>query len=101
MTTEVKVPALGESITEAIVLEWLVSPGDAVSIDQDLVVLETDKVTMPVPSPVSGVLAKQLVQPDDEVEINPREGGRENKQGGFGAGGYPLLGGRSTRRASH
>ncbi len=69
MAIEVKVPQLGESITEAVVLEWLVNPGDAVTVDQDLVILETDKISVNVPSPVAGVLEKQVVGPDAEVEI--------------------------------
>ena len=48
MPTEVKVPSLGESITEAVVLEWLVAPGERVELDQELVALETDKVTVNV-----------------------------------------------------
>jgi len=69
MATEVKVPALGESITEAVVMGWLVQPGDAIALDQDLVELETDKVTVNVPSPVAGVLVEQRAKEGDEVEI--------------------------------
>lgn len=69
MATDVKVPALGESISEATVLEWLVQPGQYVEADQDIVSLETDKVSMNVPAPVSGVLEEHLVQPEDEVEV--------------------------------
>ncbi len=69
MATEVKVPSLGESITEATVLEWLVEKGTYVTLDQELVVLETDKVTVPVPSPVAGVLVDMAVGVDDVVEI--------------------------------
>ena len=69
MATEVKVPSLGESITEATILEWLVAEGSYVSLDQELVVLETDKVTVPVPSPVAGKLVSYAVAVDDVVEI--------------------------------
>jgi len=69
MATEVKVPALGESITEAVVLEWLVQPGDWVALDQEIVALETDKITVNMPSPVAGKLLEQKVAPDEEVEI--------------------------------
>ncbi|PIE13751.1 MAG: hypothetical protein CSA66_08325, partial [Proteobacteria bacterium] len=62
-------PALGESIASALVMEWLVEPGGAVERDQDLVVLETDKITVNLPSPVGGVLLEQLVSVDDEVKI--------------------------------
>lgn len=69
MTTQVNVPPLGESITEATVLEWLVAEGDYVTLDQDLVVLETDKVTVPIPSPVAGILTQRVVAVGDEIEI--------------------------------
>ena len=56
MATEIKVPALGESVTEATVSKWFKQPGDAVAVDESLCELETDKVTVEVPSPVSGAL---------------------------------------------
>jgi len=56
MGTEIRVPALGESVTEAIVGKWFKKSGDAVNVDEPLVELETDKVTVEVPAPVSGVL---------------------------------------------
>jgi 2-oxoglutarate dehydrogenase E2 component (dihydrolipoamide succinyltransferase) len=58
MATEIRVPALGESITEAIVGKWFKNAGDAVKADEPLVELETDKVTVEVPAPVSGVLGE-------------------------------------------
>ncbi len=58
MTTEIRVPALGESVTEAIVGKWLKSAGDSVSADEPLVELETDKVTVEVNAPASGVLGE-------------------------------------------
>jgi 2-oxoglutarate dehydrogenase E2 component (dihydrolipoamide succinyltransferase) len=57
MTIEIKVPALGESVTEATVGQWFKKPGDAVKVDEPLVELETDKVTVEVPAPAAGVLA--------------------------------------------
>ena len=57
MSIEIKVPALGESVTEATVGQWFKKPGDAVEVDEPLVELETDKVTVEVPAPVAGVLA--------------------------------------------
>jgi 2-oxoglutarate dehydrogenase E2 component (dihydrolipoamide succinyltransferase) len=51
MTIEIKVPALGESITEATVGQWFKKPGDAVKVDEPLVELETEKVTVEVPAP--------------------------------------------------
>jgi 2-oxoglutarate dehydrogenase E2 component (dihydrolipoamide succinyltransferase) len=57
MTIEIKVPTLGESVTEATVGQWFKKPGDAVKVDEPLVELETDKVTVEVPAPAAGVLA--------------------------------------------
>jgi len=56
MSTEIRVPALGESVTEATIGQWFRKPGEAVKADEPLVELETDKVTIEVPAPVSGVL---------------------------------------------
>ena len=69
MSTEVKVPALGESITEATVGQWLKQPGDAVAIDEPIVSLETDKVSVEVPSPVAGTLAEQVAKEGDTVAV--------------------------------
>lgn len=70
MATEVKVPTLGESVTEATVGEWLKQPGDQVSVDEPIVSLETDKVAVEVPSPVSGTLGEHLVKEGDTVNID-------------------------------
>ena len=69
MATEVKVPALGESVTEATVGEWLKQPGEAVAIDEPIASLETDKVAIDVPSPVAGVLSAHEVSVGDTVEV--------------------------------
>ena len=69
MATEVTVPTLGESITEATVGEWLKQPGDTVAQDEPIASLETDKVSVEVPSPVAGVLSEQLVAEGDTVEV--------------------------------
>ena len=53
---EIRVPTLGESVTEATVATWFKNPGDPVSVDEMLCELETDKVNLEVPSPVTGVL---------------------------------------------
>ena len=58
MSEKILVPALGESITEATVSKWLKNEGDMVEADEPIVELETDKVNLEVPSPVSGVLDK-------------------------------------------
>ena len=69
MSTEVKVPTLGESVTEATIGEWLKKPGEAVALDEPIASLETDKVAVEVPSPVAGVLGQQLAAVGDTVNV--------------------------------
>ena len=69
MATDVKVPVLGESITEGTLAQWLKQPGEAVAADEPIASLETDKVTVEVPSPVAGVLAEQLVKEGETVAV--------------------------------
>ena len=69
MTTEIRVPTLGESVTEATIGQWFKKSGDAVSADEPLVELETDKVTIEVPAPAAGVLAEILVKEGETVEV--------------------------------
>jgi 2-oxoglutarate dehydrogenase E2 component (dihydrolipoamide succinyltransferase) len=69
MATDVKVPALGESITEGTLAQWLKKPGEAVAADEPIASLETDKVSVEVPSPVAGTMAEQLFQEGDTVEV--------------------------------
>ena len=69
MTIEIKVPALGESVTEATVGKWLKNAGDAVKIDEPLVELETDKVSIEVPSPAAGVLSDIKVPAGTTVAV--------------------------------
>jgi 2-oxoglutarate dehydrogenase E2 component (dihydrolipoamide succinyltransferase) len=69
MATDVQVPALGESITEGTLAQWLKKPGEAVKADEPIASLETDKVSVEVPSPVAGVLAEQLVEEGDNVAV--------------------------------
>ena len=70
MSIEIKVPALGESVVEATVARWLKKTGEAVGIDEPVVELETDKVTLEVPSPVAGVLQDQVAGEGDTVEVD-------------------------------
>src|SRR5690348_15184773 len=60
--TDIRVPTLGESVTEATVGKWFKQPGDAVAVDEPLVELETDKVTLEVPAPAAGVLSDVAVK---------------------------------------
>jgi len=69
MTTDVKVPALGESITEGTLAQWLKKAGETVAADEPIASLETDKVTVEVPAPAAGVLSETLVNEGDSVEV--------------------------------
>ncbi len=69
MATEVTVPVLGESITEATLGEWLKQPGEAVAVDEPIASLETDKVSVEVPSPVAGVMGQHAVAVGDTVQV--------------------------------
>ena len=70
MTTEVRVPALGESVSEATVATWFKKPGDRVAADEMLCELETDKVTVEVPAPAAGVLAEIVAAEGETVGPN-------------------------------
>ncbi len=67
--TEIRVPTLGESVTEATIGKWFKQPGDAVAVDEPLVELETDKVTIEVPAPAAGVLAEIAAQDGETVAV--------------------------------
>lgn len=69
MATEIRVPTLGESVTEATVGRWLKKQGESVKVDEPLVELETDKVSVEVPAPASGSLSEILVQEGETVEV--------------------------------
>jgi len=69
MATEVKVPTLGESVTEATVGQWLKKSGEAVAADEPIVSLETDKVAVDVPAPVAGTLADIIAKEGDTVNV--------------------------------
>jgi 2-oxoglutarate dehydrogenase E2 component (dihydrolipoamide succinyltransferase) len=69
MSKEIKVPTLGESVTEATIAKWFKKEGDAVKADEPLVELETDKVTVEVPAPASGKLEKIVVQAGSTVAV--------------------------------
>ncbi|MCB1386103.1 MAG: 2-oxoglutarate dehydrogenase complex dihydrolipoyllysine-residue succinyltransferase [Nitratireductor sp.] len=69
MASEIRVPTLGESVTEATIGKWLKSEGDAVAVDEPLVELETDKVSVEVPAPAAGRLASIAVKEGETVEV--------------------------------
>ena len=67
--TDIRVPTLGESVTEATVGKWFKQPGDAVAVDEPLVELETDKVTLEVPAPAAGVLGEITAKNGETVGV--------------------------------
>ncbi len=69
MAIEIRVPALGESVTEATVGQWYKKPGDAIKVDEPLVELETDKVTVEVPAPSDGVMGEISANAGDTVAV--------------------------------
>jgi len=69
MATEIKVPTLGESVTEATIGKWFKKVGDAIAADEPLVELETDKVTVEVPAPAAGTLAEIIVKEGETVGV--------------------------------
>ena len=84
--TDIRVPTLGESVTEATIGKWFKQPGDAVAVDEPLVELETDKVTIEVPAPAAGVLAEIAAKDGETVavgallgQINPGAGAKPSE----------------------
>src|SRR5579862_935485 len=67
--TDIRVPTLGESVTEATIGKWFKQPGDAVAVDEPLVELETDKVTIEVPAPAAGVLSEIAAKDGETVAV--------------------------------
>ena len=65
-TVQIRMPEMGESVTEGTILDWLVKVGDTVEKDQGLVEVSTDKVDAELPSPVAGTVAEILAKPDDK-----------------------------------
>ena len=85
MATQIVVPALGESVTEATVSKWLKSAGDAVAMDEPLVELETDKITLEVPAAASGVLGSIEVGEGRTVEVGAVLGSIDAAEGAAAA----------------
>ncbi len=81
MSTEVKVPILGESISEATLGQWLKQPGEAVATDEAIASLETDKVAVEVTSPVAGVMGAHNVKEGDTVNVGAVIGSIEEGSG--------------------
>ena len=69
MSTDIRVPNLGESVTEATVAQWFKSEGDTVNADEPLLELETDKVTVEVPAPAAGTLSEITAKSGETVSV--------------------------------
>ena len=86
MTIDIKVPAMGESVTEATVARWFKKEGDAVKRDEPLLELETDKVTVEVPAPADGAIESISVKAGDTVQVGALLGAiAEGKAGNVSA----------------
>ena len=93
MATPVKLPELGESVTEGTVTRWLKQVGDDVAMDEPLLEVSTDKVDTEIPSPVAGTLLEIVAGEDETVEV----GGQLATDGDS----VVLLGGDGQQRARH
>ena len=82
MSTDIRVPTLGESVTEATIGRWFKKAGDAVAVDEPLVELETDKVTVEVPSPAAGVLGEIKAKNGETVAVGAVLGSINEGAGG-------------------
>ena len=98
MSTEIRVPTLGESVTEATVGQWFKKAGEAVAQDEPLVELETDKVTVEVPAPAAGTLAEISVADGETVEVGALLG--NIAEGAGGAAAAPKAAEKPAARAS-
>jgi 2-oxoglutarate dehydrogenase E2 component (dihydrolipoamide succinyltransferase) len=85
--TEIRVPTLGESVTEATIGKWFKQPGEAVAVDEPLVELETDKVTIEVPAPAAGTLSEISAKNGETVAVGALLG--QIKEGAGGAAAKP------------
>ncbi|AWE42543.1 MULTISPECIES: 2-oxoglutarate dehydrogenase, E2 component, dihydrolipoamide succinyltransferase [unclassified Actinobaculum] len=89
MSEPIRMPALGESVTSGTVTTWLKNVGDAVSLDEPVLEVSTDKVDSEVPAPVEGILEQILVQEDEEVEVGTVLGYIGDGSGAASAEGAP------------
>src|SRR5664279_5927134 len=85
--TEIRVPTLGESVTEATIGRWFKKAGDAVAVDEPLVELETDKVTIEVPAPSAGTLGEIVAKDGETVAVGALLG--QINEGAAGAAAKP------------
>src|SRR3982074_3794618 len=88
--TEIRVPTLGESVTEATIGRWFKKAGDAVAVDEPLVELETDKVTIEVPAPSAGTLGEIVAKDGETVPRGGLMGQTDVGAGGRNPGGAAI-----------
>jgi len=96
--TEIRVPTLGESVTEATIGKWFKQPGDRVAVDEPLVELETDKVTIEVPAPAAGVLSEIAVKNGETVAVGALLG--QIAEGGAAGKATPVPTGRPDQKTA-
>jgi 2-oxoglutarate dehydrogenase E2 component (dihydrolipoamide succinyltransferase) len=96
--TDIRVPTLGESVTEATIGKWFKKPGDAVAVDEPLVELETDKVTIEVPAPAAGVLSEIAAKDGETVAVGALLG--QIKDGASGGKSAPTPAGQPDKKTS-
>src|SRR5919199_3780517 len=99
MATEIRVPTLGESVTEATISQWFKKPGEAVAADEPVVELETDKVTVEVPVPASGVISEILAKEGETVGIGALLGSISADAAQAAGGGKPAAAGAKPATA--
>src|ERR1700761_3605688 len=92
MTVQIKVPAMGESVTEATVARWFKKEGDAVKRDEPLLELETDKVTVEVPAPADGAMESISVKAGDTVQVGALLGAIAEGKTGTASAAKPAAG---------
>jgi 2-oxoglutarate dehydrogenase E2 component (dihydrolipoamide succinyltransferase) len=97
MAKEIRVPALGESVTEATIAKWFRQAGEAVKADEPLVELETDKVTVEVPAPASGKLSSIDAAPGTTVNVGALLGMIE--EGAAGTAAAPAKAAEAPKKA--
>src|SRR5215470_677412 len=96
--TDIRVPTLGESVTEATIGKWFKRPGERVSVDEPLVELETDKVTIEVPAPASGILSEIAVNNGETVAVGALLG--QIAEGGAAGKATPVPTGRPDQKTA-
>src|SRR5256884_1669864 len=97
---DIRVPALGESVTEATIGKWFKKPGDPVAVDEPLVELETDKVTIEVPAPAAGVLGDIAAKDGETVAVGALLGQIKEGAAAPGKASPPPPGGPDQRTAT-